>query len=246
MLGNGHVRFGGRVRETDRAQARHRALTRPNTELKTRGVQDVLVCCVDGLQGFPEAIEAVYPKAWVQTCVVHAIRAALRFVPYRDKRKVAADLKPIYTAADRDQAWEQLEAFAEKWDDKYPMISQSWTENWERIVPFLAFPRDVRRAVYTTDENVKGLGSRFASFSGDGSVAASARRPADRLLWRWSPGRGAFRAAFGRAEASPRCDVVCSAGVSWRYASAWAWSTPERSAGSGTEACRAACPTEGL
>ena len=102
------------------------------TDLKTRGVQDVLICCVDGLQGFPEAIEAVYPKTWVQTCIVHLIRNSLKFVPYKDRRQVAADLKPIYTAVDRDHAWEQLERFAEKWDHKYPMISQSWTEHWER------------------------------------------------------------------------------------------------------------------
>jgi putative transposase len=115
------------------------------TELKTRGVQDVLVCCVDGLTGFPEAIEAVFPQAWVQTCIVHAIRAALRFVPYRDKRRVAQDLKKIYTAVDRDHAERELERFAETWDAKHPMISASWIENWERIVPFLAFPPDVRR-----------------------------------------------------------------------------------------------------
>ena len=121
------------------------------TELKTRGVQDVLVCCVDGLTGFPDGIEAVFPQTWVQTCLVHAVRAALRFVPYKDKRAVAGDLKKIYTAADRDGAWDQLEAFAEKWDAKYPMISASWTENWERIVPFLAFPPELRRAVYTTN-----------------------------------------------------------------------------------------------
>jgi putative transposase len=121
------------------------------TDLKTRGVQDVLVCCVDGLGGFPEAIEAVYPHTWVQTCIVHAIRAALRFVPYKDKRKVASDLKKIYTAVDRDHAEQELERFAETWDHKYPMISQSWIENWERITPFLAFPPDVRRAVYTTN-----------------------------------------------------------------------------------------------
>ncbi len=121
------------------------------TDLRTRGVQDVLVCCVDGLTGFPDAIEAVFPKTWVQTCLVHAVRAALRFVPYRDKRAVAGDLKRIYTAVDREHAETELERFAEKWDAKYPMISASWIENWERIVPFLAFPPDVRRAVYTTN-----------------------------------------------------------------------------------------------
>jgi putative transposase len=98
------------------------------TELKTRGVSDVLVCCVDGLEGFPDAIEAVFPKAWVQTCIVHLIRASLRFVPEKDRRAVAKDLKPIYTAVDRDHACEQLERFAEMWDAKYPMISATWTE----------------------------------------------------------------------------------------------------------------------
>jgi putative transposase len=121
------------------------------TELRQRGLHDVLVCCVDGLTGFPEAIEAVYPEAWVQTCLVHQVRSSLRFVPYKDKKKVAADLKKIYTATDRDHAERELEAFAERWDERYPMISASWLEHWERIVPFLAFPPDVRRAVYTTN-----------------------------------------------------------------------------------------------
>jgi transposase-like protein len=121
------------------------------TELKQRGVQDVLVCCVDGLKGFPEAIEAVYPTTWIQTCVVHQIRHSLRFVSYKDRRAVAADLKKIYTATDRDHAETELEAFAAKWDHRYPMISASWIDNWERIVPFLLFPPDVRRVIYTTN-----------------------------------------------------------------------------------------------
>jgi transposase-like protein len=121
------------------------------TELRQRGVEDVLVCCVDGLTGFPEAIEAVYPQAWVQTCIVYQIRSSLRFVRYRDRRAVAAGLKRIYTAADRDHAEAELERFAEKCDARYPMIAASWIEHWERIVPFLAFPPDVRRVVYTTN-----------------------------------------------------------------------------------------------
>ncbi len=121
------------------------------TELKQRGLEDVLVCCVDGLTGFCDAIEAVYPQTWVQTCIVHQIRASLRFVAYKDKRKVAADLKRIYTATDREHAETELEAFAETWDERYPMISASWIEHWERIVPFLAFPADVRRVIYTTN-----------------------------------------------------------------------------------------------
>src|SRR5947209_9986157 len=121
------------------------------TDLKHRGVEDVLVCCVDGLQGFPEAIEAVYPQTWVQTCLVHLVRSSLRFVPDKHRRPVAADLKPIYTAVDRHHAWEQLARFAENWDHKYTLISQSWTEHWERVVPVLDFQPEVRRAVYTTN-----------------------------------------------------------------------------------------------
>jgi putative transposase len=121
------------------------------TEFKQRGVADVLVACVDGLTGFPEAIEAVFPQTWVQTCLVHQVRASLRFVPYRDKRAVAADLKKIYTAVDADAAADELQRFADKWDNRYPTISRSWLEHWERIIPFLAFPPDVRRAIYTTN-----------------------------------------------------------------------------------------------
>jgi putative transposase len=121
------------------------------TDLKTRGVADVLVCCVDGLTGFPDAIEAVFPQTWIQTCLVHQVRSSLRFVPYRDKRAVAADLKKIYTAVDQDAAADELARFADKWDHRYPTISRSWLEHWERIIPFLAFPPDVRRAVYTTN-----------------------------------------------------------------------------------------------
>jgi putative transposase len=121
------------------------------TELKTRGVQDVLVCCVDGLTGFPDAIEAVFPQAWVQTCLVHLVRSSLRFVPYKDKKRVAADLKRIYTAADQDSAADELTAFAEKWDQRFPTISRSWLEHWEHVTPFLAFPPDLRRIVYTTN-----------------------------------------------------------------------------------------------
>lgn len=121
------------------------------SELKHRGVDDVLVCCVDGLTGFPEAIGAVYPHAWVQTCVVHQIRSSVRYVSYKDRKAVCADLKKIYTAIDRDHAEDELLAFAEKWDGRYPMISASWTASWEHIVPFLAFPADLRRIVYTTN-----------------------------------------------------------------------------------------------
>jgi putative transposase len=179
------------------------------TELKTRGVQDVLICCVDGLQGFPEAIEAVYPHTWVQTCIVHAIRAALRFVPYRDKKKVAADLRKIYTAVDRDHAERELERFAETWDHKYPMISASWIENWERIVPFLAFPPDVRRAVYTTNtiealnRQIRKIIKTRGSFPSEDSarkllyLAITRAQQKWRHTYNWSTALTAFRIHFG-------------------------------------------------
>lgn len=121
------------------------------TDLKTRGVADVLVCCVDGLTGFPDAIEAVFPQTWVQTCIVHLVRSSMRFVPYKDRRAVAADLKTIYTAVDADAAADALERFAERWDARFPTISRSWLEHWEHVIPFLAFPPDLRRVVYTTN-----------------------------------------------------------------------------------------------
>jgi len=120
-------------------------------ELKQRGVRDVLICCVDGLKGFPEAIEAVFPDAWVQTCIVHLIRQSLRFVPDKHRRQVANDLKPIYTAVDADAAAEALHAFEASWGERYPMIGKTWRETWEYVIPFLAFPAEVRRVVYTTN-----------------------------------------------------------------------------------------------
>jgi putative transposase len=120
-------------------------------DLHRRGVRDVLIACVDGLAGFPEAIEAVFPQTWVQTCIVHQIRSSLRYVPYRDKRKVAAELRPIYTAPNADAALEELERFDETWGQRYPMIAQAWRRDWEHITPFLALPDELRRVVYTTN-----------------------------------------------------------------------------------------------
>ena len=122
-------------------------------DLHQRGVKDVPVCCVDGLAGFPEAIEAVFPEAWVQTCIVHQIRASMRYVAYRDRKQVARDLKPVYRAVTAEAAWEALEAFDEHWGERYPMIAESWRARWEHITPFLALPADLRRAVYTTNSS---------------------------------------------------------------------------------------------
>src|SRR5262245_42474515 len=114
------------------------------TELKQRGVRDVLVCCVDGLKGFPEAIEAVFPNTWVQTCVVHLVRHSLRFGARKQRDQVAKALKPIYTAPDIEAAAEALEAFDHEWGERYPVITQAWRDAWEHVIPFLSFPPELR------------------------------------------------------------------------------------------------------
>jgi putative transposase len=121
-------------------------------ELKSRGVNDVLIAIADGLKGFPDAITAVFPQAQVQTCVVHLIRYSLAFVSYKDRKAVAAALKTIYKAKDADAGKVALEDFAEgPWGKKYPAIVQSWQRNWSEVIPFFAFPDDVRRIIYTTN-----------------------------------------------------------------------------------------------
>jgi putative transposase len=120
-------------------------------DLRARGVQDVLIACCDGLKGFPEAIEASFPRAVVQTCIVHQLRYSLSFVSYRDRKAVVADLKPIYQAHDENEALEALGRFETKWATRYPMIARSWLANWEKIAPFLSLPRELRRLVYTTN-----------------------------------------------------------------------------------------------
>jgi transposase-like protein len=153
--------------------------------LKQLGVQDVLICCVDGLKGFPDAIEAVFPNAWVQTCIVHLIRTSLRFVPDKHRRQVAKDLKPIYTAIDADHALQQLEQFEAGWAERYPMIGKTWRDAWEHVIPFLAFPADVRRVVYTTDEIVK-RGPLVVGVASGRSALRRSVRPVRRAL---VPGR---------------------------------------------------------
>ena len=121
------------------------------TELKNRGVEDILIACVDGLKGFPEALESVFPKTTVQTCIVHMIRNSTRLISWKDRKQVARDLKPIYTAVDRDAAESALADFDQAWGQQYPAVTQSWRTNWERVVPFLAFAPDLRRILYTTN-----------------------------------------------------------------------------------------------
>jgi putative transposase len=121
------------------------------TEIKNRGVQDILIACVDGLKGLPQAIETVFPKTQVQLCIVHLVRNCLNYVSWKERKVVAADLKPIYRAATSVDAHWQLEAFAEKWDGRYPSISQIWRRNWDQVTPFFAFPAEIRKVIYTTN-----------------------------------------------------------------------------------------------
>jgi putative transposase len=121
------------------------------TELKNRGMADILIACVDGLKGFPEAIATVFAEAQVQLCVVHQVRGSLNYVSWKQRKEVAADLKPIYRASTVEEAKQRLDEFAAKWDGAYPTISQMWRRNWELLTPFFAYPADIRKVIYTTN-----------------------------------------------------------------------------------------------
>lgn len=121
------------------------------TEIKNRGVQDILIACVDGLKGFPEAINTMFPRTEVQLCIVHMIRNSLRFVPWKDRKEVAHDLKRIYSAINEEDARNALWSFRNKWDRKYPTIGEMWDRNWSGIVPFLSYEKAIRRIIYTTN-----------------------------------------------------------------------------------------------
>jgi putative transposase len=121
------------------------------TEMQSRGVKDIFVACVDGLKGFPEAIETVFRKTQVQLCVVHLVRHCLNYVSWKQRKEVASDLRPIYTAPTASAAELALDQFAAKWDATHPSISQIWRRNWERVTPFFAFPAEIRKVIYTTN-----------------------------------------------------------------------------------------------
>jgi putative transposase len=121
------------------------------TELKNRGVSDVFIACIDGLKGFPEAIETVFPQAQVQLCIVHQVRGSLNYVSWKQRKEVAADLKPVYQASTVEEAEQRLDEFGAKWDGTYPTISQMWRRNWEHLTPFFAYPADIRKVIYNTN-----------------------------------------------------------------------------------------------
>ena len=119
--------------------------------LKNRGVQDILITCVDGLSGFPQAIEAVFPQTEIQHCIIHQIRNSTKYVSYKDLKALMADLKLVYMAPTEEAAREHLEEFGEKWDSKYPKIRKSWTEKWATLSTYFKYPDAVRRLIYTTN-----------------------------------------------------------------------------------------------
>ena len=121
------------------------------TELKNRGVADIFIACVDGLKGFPEAIEAVYPKTAVQLCIVHMVRHSLNYVSWKQRKEVAADLKRIYRSTTAEEGEATLAAFEQKWNATHAPIAQSWRRNWPRIIPFFDYPPEIRKVIYTTN-----------------------------------------------------------------------------------------------
>ena len=121
------------------------------TELQNRGVKDILIACVDGLKGFPDAINTVYPDTQIQLCIVHMVRNSLKFVPWKDYKAITADLKRIYQSVTEDEALMSLDQFEQRWDSKYPQISRSWRNNWQNVSTLFNYPEDIRKAIYTTN-----------------------------------------------------------------------------------------------
>jgi putative transposase len=121
------------------------------TELANRGIKDILIACIDGLKGFPEAINSVFPQTRIQLCIVHMVRNSSKYVSWKERRVICADLRSIYEASTEREGLEALDIFAEKWDKRYPMISKSWRNNWENLNEFFAYPADIRKAIYTTN-----------------------------------------------------------------------------------------------
>ncbi len=162
------------------------------TELRNRGVQDILIACTDNLTGMSEAISAVYPKTEHQLCIVHQIRNSLRFVSYKDRKELASDLKPIYAAATEDDGVEALGDFAKKWDSQYPYIAKSWYSNWDNLAVFFQYPPEIRKVIYTTNA-IESLNSQLRkvtknkrSFPSDDAVFKTLYLAIDYITRKWT------------------------------------------------------------
>jgi len=172
--------------------------------LKNRGVEDVLICCTDGLSGFAEAIETVYPSSTVQLCIVHMVRNSLKFVSWKDRKAVAKDLKAIYRSATLTEAERQLERFAEQWDQSYPTISRSWKASWDRLTPFFAYPAEIRKIIYTTNaieslnRSLRTVLKTRGAFPSDEAVLKVIYLALQRLSKRWTRPVRDWAAALNR------------------------------------------------
>ena len=146
------------------------------TDIKNRGVEDILIACMDGLTGFPDAVKAVFPNTHIQHCIVHMIRNSTKFVSYKDLKAVCRDLKEVYSAVNAGSGHEALEEFGKKWNDKYPMIQASWERNWNDLTEFFNYPEDIRRAIYTTNAieslnfSLRKVTRNKSSFPDDNSI----------------------------------------------------------------------------
>ena len=169
-----------------------------------RGVKDIFIACVDGLKGFPEAIETVFPKTQIQTCIVHMVRNSLAYVSYKTRPEVAADLKRIYQSATVGQAEMELETFAAKWDEAHPTISKSWRKNWEQIIPFFAYPADIRKVIYTTNAieslnmSLRKVTKTRGSFPNDEAIFKLLYLAMNNITKKWTRPISDWKAAMGR------------------------------------------------
>ena len=174
------------------------------TELKNRGVQDIFIACVDGLTGFPDAINTVYPKAKVQLCIVHMIRNSMKYVSHKEMKALAADLKQVYTSITVDEAELALDEFSAKWDSKYPAVSRSWRRNWDNLIPIFDYPDDIRKIIYTTNA-IESLNSVIRKaiknrkiFPSDASALKVVYLATQRASRKWSMPLHDWKAAMNR------------------------------------------------
>ena len=164
-------------------------------ELRNRGVEDILIASVDGLKGFPEAIESAFPKAVVQTCIVHMVRSSTHLGAWKNRKKVISDLKTIYQAATEEEALAALETFGAKWNEAYPSIAKTWTDNWGRISPFFEFSPEIRKAIYTTNtiealnRQLRKITKTRGAFPTDAAVFKLLWLAIDRASRKWTYGR---------------------------------------------------------
>jgi len=174
------------------------------TELKNRGVTDIFIACVDGLKGFPEAIESVFPQTEVQLCIVHLVRHSLNYVGWKQRKEVARDLKLIYTAATDVEAEQRLADFSLKWDAKFPMIAKSWCSNWPRVIPFFAHPPEIRKVIYTTNAieslnmSLRKVTKARGSFPNDEAVSKLLYLALRNIAKKWTMPLHAWKDALNR------------------------------------------------